>query len=72
VFVAGILTFERKIGYLSNQSFLGGLVLTCTVAGFGGGPSIAAISAVTALVIAFIEFGGKILTWLGLISYSFT
>jgi peptidoglycan/LPS O-acetylase OafA/YrhL len=70
VFLAGILTFERKVGHLSNRSFLGGLVLTCIVAGFGGGPWIAAISAGTALVIAFIEFGGKVLTWLGLISYS--
>ena len=69
-FVAGILTFERKIGYMSNRSFLGGLALTCMVAGFGGGPSIAAIGAGTALVIAFVELRGKILIWLGLISYS--
>src|SRR5437879_3649538 len=70
LFVAGILTFQFKAGRLSKRSFLAALALTFIVTGFGQGPVIAVTCAGTALVIAFVEFGGRMLTWLGMISYS--
>jgi peptidoglycan/LPS O-acetylase OafA/YrhL len=70
LFAAGILTFQFKTGRLSKWAFLTALVLTCVVAGFGVGPLIAITCTLTALVIAFVEFGGRVLTWLGMISYS--
>ena len=70
LFVAGILTFQFKAGRLSKRSFLAALALKFTVTGFGQGPVIAVTCAGTALVIAFVEFGGRMLTWLGMIRYS--
>lgn len=70
IFVAGILTYQLRVGRLSNRTFLISLAATCIVAGFGSGFVVAVTSAITALVIAFMEFGGRILTSLGMISYS--
>jgi peptidoglycan/LPS O-acetylase OafA/YrhL len=70
LFAAEILTFQFKTSRLSKWSFLTGLVITCVVATFGAGPLIAMTCILTALVIAFLDFGGRVLTWLGMISYS--
>ena len=70
LFVAGILTYQFKVGRLSKGSYFGVLAVTAIVTGFGPGVVIALTCAITSLVIAFVEFGGRILTWLGSISYS--
>jgi peptidoglycan/LPS O-acetylase OafA/YrhL len=70
LFVAGILTFQFKSDRLTKGAFLAALAFDCVVTGLGRGPVIAATCVGTALLIAFVEFGGKTLTWLGLISYS--
>lgn len=70
LFAAGILTYQFKAGRLSKRSFLLALTVTCFIAGFEQEWLIAAVCAITSLTIAFIEFGGRILTWFGMISYS--
>jgi peptidoglycan/LPS O-acetylase OafA/YrhL len=70
LFVAGILTYQYKVGRLSKGWYFGGLAVTAMATGFGLGVTIALTCAITSLVIAFVEFGGRILTWLGSISYS--
>jgi peptidoglycan/LPS O-acetylase OafA/YrhL len=70
LFVAGILTYQYKVGRLSKGCYFGGLAVTAMVTGFGPGVVIAVTCAITSLVIAFVGFGGRILTWLGSISYS--
>jgi peptidoglycan/LPS O-acetylase OafA/YrhL len=70
LFVAGILTFQFRTGRLSKCSFFTGLGVTCVVTGFVQGPLVSATCSATALVIAFLEFGGRVLTWMGMISYS--
>ncbi len=70
LFVAGILTYQFKVGRLSKGYYFGALAVTAMVAGIGSGMVIAVTCAVTSLLIAFVEFGGRILTCLGSISYS--
>jgi peptidoglycan/LPS O-acetylase OafA/YrhL len=70
LFVSGILTYQFKVGRLSKGSYFGVLAVTAIVTGFGPGVVIALTCAITSLVIAFVESGGRILTWLGSISYS--
>jgi peptidoglycan/LPS O-acetylase OafA/YrhL len=70
LFLAGILTYQFKVGRLSKGCYFGALAVTAMVAGLGLGLVIAVTCAITSLVIAFVEFGGTKLTWLGSISYS--
>ncbi len=70
LFVAGILTFQFKTGRLSRWSFCTALTVATVVAAIGLGRVIAVTCAITSLVIAFVEIGGRILGWLGAISYS--
>jgi peptidoglycan/LPS O-acetylase OafA/YrhL len=70
LFVAGILTYQFKVGRLSKSSYFVSVAVTSIVMGFGLGTVIAITGAITALVIAFINLGGELLTWLGSISYS--
>lgn len=70
LFLAGILTYQFKVGRLSKWRFLAALSLTALLTSFRSGPSVAVTCAITGLLIAFAEFRSRILTWLGAISYS--
>ena len=70
LFLAGILTYQYKVGRLSKGWYFGGLAVTAMVTGFGLGLVIALTCAITSILIAFVDFGGGILAWLGSISYS--
>lgn len=70
LFVAGILTYQFKVGRLSQCGYFGGLALTVMVTAVGPGLVIAVTCAITSLIIAFVEFSGRSLLWLGSISYS--
>jgi peptidoglycan/LPS O-acetylase OafA/YrhL len=70
LFVAGILTYQFKVGRLSKAHYFGALAVAAMLTGFGSGMVIAVTCGLTSLLIAFVEFSGRILTWLGSISYS--
>lgn len=70
LFVSGILVYQWRTGKLSKRSFLGALAITGLVTAMQAGSVVALTSAITALVIAFVEIGSRILSWLGAISYS--
>lgn len=70
LFVAGILTYQFKVGRLSKGCYFGALAVTAVVTGFALGVTIAGTCAITSVAIAFVECSGRILTWLGSISYS--
>ena len=77
LFVAGIQTFQKRIGYLSNGSFAAGLALVFSIIWAGGrigggaaGLPSAIVMLLTALAIAFVTLRSSLLNWLGLISYS--
>jgi peptidoglycan/LPS O-acetylase OafA/YrhL len=70
IFLAGILTFQRKVGLLSNRLFVLGLLLCCAITWAELGVGVALIVAVATLAIAFVNLRGTILTQFGLISYS--
>jgi peptidoglycan/LPS O-acetylase OafA/YrhL len=70
LFVAGILTFQKKIGLLSTQLFAAGLVVAFSVTWFESGIGSAIVMFVTALAITCLKLHSRLLTWLGTISYS--
>jgi peptidoglycan/LPS O-acetylase OafA/YrhL len=70
LFLAGILTYQFKVGRLSKWHFLPALAVTAVVTSFRSGALVAVTCAITALLIAFAHFGGRMLTWLGALSYS--
>jgi peptidoglycan/LPS O-acetylase OafA/YrhL len=70
LFVAGILTFQRKIGLLSIHLFAAGLAVAFSVTWFESGLGTAVVMLVTALAITFLNLRSRLLTWLGTISYS--
>ena len=70
VFVAGILTFQKKIGLLSIRFFAAGLAVAFSLSWFEGGLAIAIVMLLTALSIAFLRLRSNLLAWLGLVSYS--
>ena len=77
LFVAGILTFQKKVGLLSNRVFAAGLAVVFSIVWFEGRLGIAALGfpaaivmLLTVLAIAFLTLRSSRLTWLGGISYS--
>jgi peptidoglycan/LPS O-acetylase OafA/YrhL len=72
LFVAGILTFQKKVGLLSTHFFIAGLAIIFSIVLFEGGLGFPAaiVMLLTAVAIAFVELRASRLTWLGLISYS--
>jgi len=72
LFVAGILTFQKKVGLLSTRFFTAGLAVVFSIVWFEGGLGLPAaiVMLLTALAIAFLRLRSSRLTWLGLISYS--
>lgn len=71
VFVAGILTFQCKAGFISTRTLIVGLLVTGTFSWFVNDPVTACVCVATALVIRFLQLRSSRLTDLGLISYSF-
>jgi peptidoglycan/LPS O-acetylase OafA/YrhL len=70
LFVAGILTFQRKVGLISTRTLGVGLAATGCVCWFLSGPLIAIVVVGTALIIHYVQLATSRLTNLGLISYS--
>jgi peptidoglycan/LPS O-acetylase OafA/YrhL len=70
LFVAGILTFQRKVDLISTRTLLAGLAATGAVNWFVNGPLISMVVIATALTIQFVRIPTSRLTNLGLISYS--
>jgi peptidoglycan/LPS O-acetylase OafA/YrhL len=77
LFVAGILTFQKKVGLLSSRVFAAGLAVVFSIVWFEGRLGIAALGfpaaivmLLTVLAIAFLTLRSSSLTWLGGISYS--
>jgi peptidoglycan/LPS O-acetylase OafA/YrhL len=69
-FVAGILTFQKKIRLFSIRLFAAGLFIAFSVAWFESGLGTAIVMLVTALAISFLKLHSRLLTWLGTVSYS--
>jgi peptidoglycan/LPS O-acetylase OafA/YrhL len=70
LFVAGILTFQRKVDLISTRTLLAGLGATGAVCWFVNGHLISIVAVATALTIQFVNIPTSRLTNLGLISYS--
>lgn len=70
LFVVGILTYHFHSGRLSKWQFWAALAVAGSVAVLRVGLIIGGAAIVTALLIAFVKFGGRVLTWMGTISYS--
>lgn len=71
VFLLGIVTFQRKVGLLSNNEYL--ILLSVTSAGVlwrTERPSVLLAALTTAVVIAYVPKTNAPLRWLGRISYS--
>ncbi len=71
-FVAGILTFQKKVGHLSDGFFATGLAVVFSIIWAEAEPGLpgAIVMLLTALAIAFVTLRSSLLTWLGLMSYS--
>jgi peptidoglycan/LPS O-acetylase OafA/YrhL len=70
LFVAGILTFQRKVDLISTRTLLAGLAVTGAVCWFVNGHLVSIVVVATALTIQFVHIPTSRLTNLGLISYS--
>ena len=70
LFVAGILTFQRKVDLISTRSLLAGLAAVGVICWFVNGHLISIVVVSTALIIQFVQIPTSRLTSLGLISYS--
>jgi peptidoglycan/LPS O-acetylase OafA/YrhL len=70
LFIAGILTFQRKAELISTRTLLFSLMINGTVSWFINGRLVSVVTIATALIIQFVELGSSRLTNLGLISYS--
>ena len=70
LFVAGILTFQRKADLISTRTLLAGLLVTGTAGWFVNGAIITMVGIGTALTIQYVHVKSSRLTDFGLISYS--
>lgn len=70
LFVAGILTFQRKVDLISTRTLLAGLAVIGIVCWFVDGHLVSIVVVATALIIQFVQVPTSRLTNLGLISYS--
>lgn len=76
LFVAGMLTFQKKVGLLSSRFFTVGLAVVFLIVLIEGrlesayGFPAAIVMLLTALAIAFLTLRSSWLTFLGLVSYS--
>jgi peptidoglycan/LPS O-acetylase OafA/YrhL len=77
LFVAGILTFQKRVGHLSGGFFAAGLAIVFSIVWAEGRFGIASpelpsaiVMLLTALAISVVKLRSSLLNWLGLISYS--